>query len=166
VSSQRYNRSNSQAAQLFTEIGLDQVAACEPLSLEFLRRQQRKGLVWVAADGKDHPVGFLAARELDGALHIEEIDVHPTHGRRGLGKRLIEAACAAAVRQGYEAVTLCTFRDVPWNAPFYAGIGFRVLEDRELGEKLSALSEREKVEWRPLLRVCMRRDLAIKEAHF
>jgi ribosomal protein S18 acetylase RimI-like enzyme len=148
------------ASRLFAEIGLDQVAENDPLEIETLRASQSAGLVWVAVDEMDCPVGFLAAGELDGTFHIEEIDVHPAHGRRGLGKRLIETACAAARRQGYEAITLTTFRDVPWNAPFYEGIGFRVLEDRELGKELSALRQRERLEWYPLARVCMSRDLS------
>jgi predicted N-acetyltransferase YhbS len=152
------------AGRLFAQIGLNHVADDDPLAIEVLREQQRLALVWVAAFERDSPVGFLAARELDGALHIEEIAVHPAHGRRGLGKRLIETACATAARDGYEAVTLTTFRDVPWNAPYYVGVGFRVLEDGELGEGLSALSRQERVEWGPLARVCMRRDLVNKEA--
>jgi len=147
------------ASELFAEIGLNQVAEDEPLPLDFLRAQQRLGLVWVAADEHDRPVGFAAARELVGASHIEEIAVHPAHGRRGLGKRLIEALCDWARRQGYPAITLSTFRDVPWNAPYYARIGFRVLEESELSVGLSALLDQEEKAWFPLTRVCMRRDL-------
>jgi GNAT superfamily N-acetyltransferase len=148
------------AGRLFAEIGLDQVAEDDPLPLDFLREQQRLGLVWVAADDQGRPVGFAATRELDGALHIEEIAVHPAHGRRGLGKRLIETLCDWARGQGFGAVTLSTFRDVPWNAPYYARIGFRVLEESELGEGLSALLYQERQAWSPLARVCMRRNLS------
>ena len=83
-----------------------------------------------------------------------------SNGRRGLGKRLIETLCDWARGQGYGAVTLSTFRDVPWNEPFYARIGFRALEESELSEGLSALLEQEKLIWSPLARVCMRRDLS------
>jgi predicted N-acetyltransferase YhbS len=151
------------AGELFAQIGLGQVAEDEPLPLDFLRAQQRLGLVWVVADENDRPVGSAATRELDGALHIEEISVHPAHGRRRLGKRLIETLCDWAGRQGYTAVTLSTFRDVPWNAPYYARIEFRALEESELSEGLSALLDQEKQEWSPLARVCMRRDLSGKE---
>jgi N-acetylglutamate synthase-like GNAT family acetyltransferase len=93
-------------------------------------------------------------------LHIEEIAVHPAHGRRGLGKWLIETLCDWAGGQGFGAVTLSTFRDVPWNAPYYAHIGFRVLEESELSEGLSALLNQERQAWSPLARVCMRRNLS------
>jgi GNAT superfamily N-acetyltransferase len=148
------------AGRLFAEIGLDQVAEDEPLPIDILRTQQRLGLVWVAADASDRPVGWAATRELDGALHIEEIAVHPAHGRRGLGKRMIETLCDWARGQGYGAVTLSTFRDVPWNAPYYARIGFCVLEESELSEGLLALLDQEEQAWSPLARVCMRRDLS------
>lgn len=165
----RYARANELAALqhvelaaggLFAEIGLNRVAEDDPLPLDFLWAQQRLGLVWAAADEHDRPVGFAATRELDGALHIEEIAVHPAHGRRGLGKRLIETLCDWAREQGYPAITLSTFRDVPWNAPYYARIGFRVLEESETSEGLSALLDQDEQVWSPLARVCMRRDLS------
>src|SRR5574341_1406291 len=78
------------AGKLFAEIGLDNVANASPLPLDFLQAQQSAGLVWVLTDMEDRPVGFAVASELDGALYLDEIDVHPAHGRRGLGKRLIE----------------------------------------------------------------------------
>src|SRR5262245_15911295 len=149
------------AGELFVQIGLDRVANDETLPIDFLREQQRLGLVWVVADKNDRPVGFAATRDLDGALHIEEIAVCPAHGRRGLGKRMIERVCDRAGGQGYASVTLSTFRDVPWNAPYYARIEFRVLEERELSEGLSALLDQEKQTWAPLARVCMRRDLPV-----
>ncbi len=147
------------AARLFAEIGFDAVANLDPLPLDFLQQQQRTGLVWVLAGVNDQPVGFAATRELDGALHLEEIDVHPEHGRRGLGKRLIEMLCLWAERQGYPAITLLTFRDVPWNAPFYSRLGFRVIEEDELGPGLLDMLARETQAWFPVVRVCMRRDL-------
>jgi len=147
------------AGQLFAEIGLDNVASASPLPLDFLEAQQSAGLVWVLTDVDDQPVGFAAASELDGALYLEEIDVHPAHGRRGLGRRLIETLCVWAEEQGYPAITLSTFRDVPWNAPFYSRIGFRIIEDGEMGTGLQALLDHSTQVWFPLSRVCMRRDL-------
>lgn len=147
------------AGKLFAEIGLENVANAAPLPLDFLQAQQHAGLVWVLTDADDQPVGFAAASELDGALYLEEIDVHPAHGRRGLGKRLIETLCAWAEERGYPAVTLSTFRNVPWNAPFYSRIGFRIVEDDEIGTGLQALLDHSARVWFPLVRVCMRRDL-------
>jgi GNAT superfamily N-acetyltransferase len=130
------------AAQLFLEytavLGIDPALLQVATSPEALRRAQAASLLWVAPDALDRPVGFAYAVELDGRLHLEEMDVHPAHGRRGLGKALVEEVCKEARRRG-RAVSLSTFRAVPWNAPFYARLGFRQLEESELTHCLRRL---------------------------
>jgi GNAT superfamily N-acetyltransferase len=99
----------------------------EATSLDALATAQRHGRLWVAL-AHDSPVGFAHVQVLEpGSAHLEEIDVHPDHGRRGLGTRLVKAVCEWAEKEGYAAVTLSTFRDVPWNMPFYARLGFEVI---------------------------------------
>ena len=79
-----------------------------------LEQAQSHGHLWVAL-ADDRPVGFAHVEVLEpGAAHLEEIDVHPQHGRRGLGTKLVGAVCAWAIAAGYHSVTLTTFRDVPW----------------------------------------------------
>jgi GNAT superfamily N-acetyltransferase len=109
----------------------------DPDPVEPFARAQAAGLLWVAADAGDAPVAFAMFEELGGALHLEEIDVHPDHMRQGLGARLIDAAAAWARELGYAEITLTTFREVPWNAPYYERLGFR---------------ERPEAEWAPALR--------------
>jgi ribosomal protein S18 acetylase RimI-like enzyme len=70
------------------------------------------------------PVGFVRVEEVDGLAHVEELAVLPSHMRRGIGSALLESACAWAASNGYPAVTLITYADVPWNGPFYAARGF------------------------------------------
>ena len=43
-----------------------------------------------------------------------------------------------AERAGLRGVTLTTFRDVPWNAPFYRRLGFEVLDPEDLTPGLAA----------------------------
>lgn len=94
------------------------------------------GLEWVVVDERDQPLGFVCATAFDEALHIEELAVAHAHQAQGLGRRLIEVVrCHAEVR-GFEALTLTTFVDVPWNAPFYARLGFDVLDEAGLSEML------------------------------
>ncbi len=147
------------AGRRFAEIGLDEVAETEPVELETLQSQQRIGLVWVAADAGERPVGFIVTFELEGGIHIEEISVHPDHSGRGLGKRLIETLTQWAKQQGYLAITLSTFRDVPWNAPFYERIGFCVVEEGEMSTEVRGWFWEESHAWSPLARVWMRRKL-------
>lgn len=111
------------AARLLTghvpDAALDEVTAEHEL-----RTAQGQRRLWVALF-RDRPVGFAHVTLLEpGAAHLAEIDVHPEHGRRGLGRRLVEQVCRWAERQGYVAVTLTTFRDVAWNMPFYSRVGF------------------------------------------
>jgi len=91
---------------------------------EDLQAAQRDGRLWVAFSG-DAPVGFARVEVLEpNAVHLDEVDVHPHHGRRGLGAQLVREVCRWAEDRGVSAVTLTTFRDVPWNMPFYARLGF------------------------------------------
>ncbi len=69
-------------------------------------------------------VGFVHVLESGEIAHLEQISVLPEHGRRGYGRRLLEAAMDEARSRGFERLTLRTYADVPWNAPFYAGLGF------------------------------------------
>jgi GNAT superfamily N-acetyltransferase len=75
----------------------------------------------------DPPVGFARIDRLAGGAHLEQLAVHPDHGRRGLGRALVRAAWALAAAAGYDELTLATYRDVPWNGPFYASEGFAEL---------------------------------------
>lgn len=134
------------AALLFLEyvavLGIETALLQSATPLEALRQAQEENLLWVAVDAQDRPVGFALAVELDGRLHLEEMDVHPDHGRRGLGKLLVDEVCTEARRRG-QGISLSTFREVPWNAPFYARLGFRQLEESELTPGLQRLREAE-----------------------
>jgi GNAT superfamily N-acetyltransferase len=68
---------------------------------------------------------------IGGSPHIEEVSVHPDHGRRGLGRRLVETALAWARTAGHLRITLTTFRELIPN-PAYGGPLTRVLMVREL----------------------------------
>lgn len=131
----------------------------ESVSEEVFSEAQRQGRLWVAlADGA--PVGFALVVVVEPTVaHLEELDVHPAHGRRGLGTRLVEAVCSWAAADGYRQVTLVTFRDLPWNMPFYARRGFEVIPDAELSVPLRLLAEHEvRRGLDPARRVFMRRS--------
>ncbi|WAA64772.1 GNAT family N-acetyltransferase [Microbacterium oxydans] len=82
-------------------------------------------------------VGFVHVLELDGHAHLEQLSVLPAFGRRGIGRRLVEAALAEARERGHTEITLRTYAEVPWNAPFYASCGFVVTEpDTPLHQEL------------------------------
>jgi GNAT superfamily N-acetyltransferase len=72
----------------------------------------------------DPPVGFARLELVSGEAYLDQLSVHPTVMRRGIGTALLDAAADWARDQGYDSLTLATFRDVGWNAPFYARHGF------------------------------------------
>lgn len=87
------------------------------------------------------PVGFAWLDEVDGLAHLQELAVIPRRMRAGIGGRLLERACAWASAERYPAITLTTYADVPWNAPWYAARGF--VELRELTPGLRGIRVRE-----------------------
>jgi len=131
------------SAQLFSGLRLAPGVFADATDEEDLREAQQEGLLWVAIGPGDRPVGFALVEELGGAAHLDELDVHPAHGRRGLGAALVAAVCDGARARGFPAVTLTTFRELAWNAPFYRGLGFRALAHEELGLALETLVARE-----------------------
>ena len=132
----------------------------EATSDEVLRTAQRHGRLWVAL-ADDVPVGFAHVEIIEPAVaHLKEIDIHPQHGRRGLGTTLVRAICAWATAAGYHSVTLTTFRDVPWNMPFYARLGFEVVPADALSPALrSVVQDETRRGLDPTRRVAMRRPL-------
>jgi GNAT superfamily N-acetyltransferase len=147
------------AARLLSGYAPDTVLN-ETTSLDVLRQAQRESRVWVALDA-NLPVGFAHVELIEPrTAHLEELDVAPAHGRRGLGTRLVLTVCEWAAHHGYDAVTLTTFRDVPWNMPFYARLGFDIVSSRELTPALAAVVEDEtRRGLDPARRVVMRRTL-------
>lgn len=128
-----------EAGAIFRDLDMHAVADDEPLSVATLATYQAAGRVWVATDDADEPVAYLLVRVVDANAHIEQVSVHPRAARHGLGRELIDAATLWARAQQLEAVTLSTFRDVPWNRPYYERLGFRVVDDALLTPGLRAL---------------------------
>jgi GNAT superfamily N-acetyltransferase len=96
------------------------------------------GESWVATL-QDRLVGFVVTEHGFDRLHVREIAVHPDAQAQGLGRRLMHTVIDHARSEHLAAVTLTTFRTVPWNAPFYARLGFEILEGDALSPDLAAL---------------------------
>src|SRR5438132_5008105 len=67
----------------------------------------------------------------------------PATSRRRHRRALIECVRAWAAERGLTAMTLTTFADVPWSAPLYRHLGFRVLNEDELGPQLREVRDSE-----------------------
>ncbi|MET8218343.1 GNAT family N-acetyltransferase [Streptomyces hirsutus] len=144
----------------FRALGMPEIADDEPPALDTLDHYRRAGRCWVAADERDRPAAYLIGEPVDDAFHLEQVSVHPRAARRGVGRSLIAHAAEQARAQGLLALTLTTFADVPWNAPYYARLGFRTLAEAELTPGLRRIRAQEGghgLDRWP--RVCMSRSL-------
>jgi len=99
--------------------------------------------VWIAESATAGPAGFIRARAIAKQLHIEELSVSQAFQGQGAGRQLVRAAIEHARLQHMHAVTLTTFRDVPWNAPFYERMGFVVAAADGLEAHLSEALQKE-----------------------
>ena len=117
------------------------------------------GAALVVLVSGEPPVGLCRIDAVGDGAHLEQLSVHPDHTRRGLGRSLLRAAVEWAASHGYGELTLCTYRDVAWNGPFYASEGF--VEDGPADDWLIAhgLQPEEPVLGRSGARVLMRRAL-------
>jgi GNAT superfamily N-acetyltransferase len=142
-------------AQYLRQTGMTPAAFEDVSTVEELESAMRGGRLWVATR-EDRPVAFAWVEAVAGYAHLEEVDVDPAHARRGLGGALIDVVCAWAVSKRLEAVTLTTFRDVPWNAPYYARLGFSEVDPATLSpEHVQIVREEESRGFDPAKRVTM-----------
>ena len=114
------------SAQRFLGV-MDAIAHDRPSPLELLAaRQQARGLlVAEALAGQTSALaGFVMFRLLEQSFYIEQIDVTPAFERQRIGAALIDAVAHSARDAGLARLTLSTFREIPWNAPYYASFGF------------------------------------------
>ena len=127
--------------------------------LEDFYEAQKHELLWVATVD-EKPIGFALVGMIGELPHLEELDVLPDYGRQGIGAKLVRTVCDWARASDIPAVTLTTFRDIPWNAPFYQKLGFRILEAEELTPSLLRLVEDEELHGlKRELRVVMRYEV-------
>ncbi|WP_329055626.1 GNAT family N-acetyltransferase [Amycolatopsis sp. NBC_01488] len=131
-----------EAGDLFRALDMAAIADDDPGSVAELAVYQADGRAWVSV-ADDRPVAYLIAEVVDGCAHVEQVSVRPSHARRGLGSALIETLAEWAVSRGLPALTLTTFAAVPWNAPYYERLRFRVLADAEIGDELRAIRRAE-----------------------
>ncbi len=113
------------AAELFrTDPTLAWLADTDVASAAQHRQAIDNAYVWVAENTSAQLAGFIRALDFDNQLHIEELSVSLAFQGQGVGRRLVLTAIEHARHEQLRAVTLTTFRDLPWNAPFYQRMGF------------------------------------------
>lgn len=118
---------------LFEGLDLFDVDAAEnDIPSDILREAIQCRHLFVARDADGDPVGFALTSERGGSLYLDQVSVHPDHGRKGIGAALVRRVVGEAKDRRLRSVTLSTFRDPPWNRPFYRKLGFRDIKPARL----------------------------------
>ncbi|MFI8417619.1 GNAT family N-acetyltransferase [Serratia sp. NPDC078593] len=112
---------------------------------EFIRQQSE----WLAQDGTA-VVGFIAVQRHDDAWHIAELSVATDYQRRGIGRQLLAKVIDVARCASVPQLTLTTFRNVPWNAPYYCSLGFETIASTALSATLRSVMAHEAKQGLPL----------------
>lgn len=152
------------SAQRFAGIGLMRIAQGRPTSEAEYHQAIAGGRLWVAEQEGAGAVGLAIADLLDGEGYLAEICVHPDHAGQRLAARMIAAVEAWAAGQGCRHLYLTTFRDVPWNQPYYERLGFATVAEEAVGPGLRAIRDRERARGVDANgpRVCMVRKIVKK----
>lgn len=136
------------------------MAVREPCPVSYYHALPEDAVVFVATGEAGGILGFAAGRIADGCGYLLEVSVLPAFARQGLGGKLVERVALHYAAQGCAYLNLTTFRDVPFNRPFYEKLGFAVFEPDEGCPELQDIRRREResmIETHP--RVAMRRVL-------
>ena len=131
------------AASCFRGYDVPPTLFTETTPLSVFADAQASGHLRVALSSSGACVGFGLFEPWGERLHLEELDVRPEHGRRGVGAALVRDIERWAVAHGFAEVNLTTYRDIPWNGPFYRRLGYGVVRPEDLGAELAARLEAE-----------------------
>ena len=115
----------------------------EPWPFDDFTRFVASNATLVAVDGEETPLGFAVSAELHGICWLKELSVDPDHGRIGVGTALLRAVEERARWALHSAVGMSTFRDVPFNAPFYRRRGYVTVPLSRAEAPIRAQVERE-----------------------
>lgn len=155
---------NLASDRLFAGTGLVPEDALEDhVPADILRQAIAQRHVFVVRDGYGKPVGFSLTSLRGGTLYLDQLSVHPDHGRKGLGAALVRRVLSDARDRRVSTVTLSTFREPAWNGPFYRRLGFREIPRKRMADWMLELEDaqratldvdkrcfmRRRVGWRP-----------------
>ena len=94
-------------------------------------------LSWLIESERGEIAGFCYCEPQERSLYLAEISTHPAFQRRGIGRQLLRHVREDAGRLGYHDITLTTYRDVAWNAPWYSRMGFTCIAPQHISTELA-----------------------------
>ncbi|MBK9204380.1 MAG: GNAT family N-acetyltransferase [Candidatus Obscuribacter sp.] len=84
----------------------------------------QKGVALVALDPTNCIAGFALILPVDNRPHLLELAVAREHQGKGVGNILLDSVKQWIITNKHSAITLTTFREIPWNMPWYQRSGF------------------------------------------
>ena len=152
------------AATVFIGTHMDFAANHAPNHPADLLAAIARQLMWVAianAVTSGPVIGFVFAEPCNDGLYLRELAVAAPAQQQGHGTALMAMAIATARQRGDPQVLLTTDRTLPWNAPFYTRLGFRITEgDAIPAEARRRLASQYAAGFSPAHRCAMVLDLA------
>ena len=145
----------------FASVGMAGIADAPPMSLALVERKIAAREILVAVDRDGTCAGFVMFEPQPARIYVQELDVLTSHAGRRIGAALIDEVAQLARSRRLMQLILSTYREVPWNAPYYRRLGFSDIEEADLDAAL--IARREAHIARGLdesKRLFMRRDLA------
>ncbi|KAH6676574.1 putative acetyltransferase [Halenospora varia] len=131
------------AAEIFRAVGLDHLPDGDMMNPSVLAKMAAMNHLWIAVNDWDQPIGFLGGHDIDGKFHLAEVSVAHEFQGRGVGRALMATMVEQTQREGYKAITLTTFRSVPWNGPWYRKLGFSEMDEKNVGHHYLSILENE-----------------------
>lgn len=141
------------ASALFGPTGLlEPDALADHVPAEVFELEIPAGNVFVARNQHGWAIGFALVRMRGTGLYLDQVSVHPDHGQRGIGRALVIRVLTEAEARKLPHVSLSTFRDLQWNGPFYASMGFREIPEDKLEPYMKEIEDAQ----RPFMDVSQR----------
>lgn len=148
------------ASSLFAPTGLlDEAALNDHVPAEIFEREIPLGNVFAARHQDNSVIGFALARPLGTGMYLDQVSVDPDHGMKGIGRALVLKVITETEQRRLPHVSLSTFRDLPWNAPFYASMGFKELSREKMEPYMLEIEDAQRTVMDVTKRCFMRRKV-------
>lgn len=128
------------AAQVFKTLGgaFAQINFAPMSATSYVNAITQNQVIWLV-ELRGEPVGFLRAKPVDDVLYCAEMSVLRHHHGKGLGEKLMSHFIKFARSNGFSGVAGITYKDVPWNGPYYRRLGLNYLDKNLIGPELLAI---------------------------
>ena len=136
----RLQQIEQDAATLFAGLDLIDVSEMATASISDHCHAIDEGLSLVAELG-GRVAGFAIGSRYGRDVYLHELDVSRDYQRKGIGAELLRGFIDLSRAHGAPCIYLSTFRNPPWNAPFYRKLGF---EDVRRADYLPWMAEIER----------------------